>query len=388
MKRPSQNKAADAVVAPLLPQWMERRPESLDRAQQRESVDAAEGFTHDGEAQDSRDNGQFLALYYAFLENYRMTFLEFVKTRFIPEHVISKSPAGRRHYHAILKHILKPEAVDELFDAGIEMTAGRLTALPGWTYLDEVRLCDLSSEHVRSIISAALVKGYSVQTAKHIRNVIGTIVTYATKKRCFSGDNPAFQVRLPPMTRKPQEHLTLTQVRLLLEVMKSPEREVAFVALSTGLNVLEICGLQWKYVNLSTSPIHREGTIILPKSIAVKKQWAARELWDVRSNRVRSVGVSEPLLSLLENLRQRPLYTEADDFVFVSRTGKALWPANLQYRLKPLRRELGMPLLSWNMFSKAHQSVSAQLKQDFLDDQIPARNDDSDGIKSQQLLIR
>jgi hypothetical protein len=40
-----------------------------------------------------------------------------VKTRFIPEHVASKGPAGKRHYHAILKHILKPEAADALFDA-------------------------------------------------------------------------------------------------------------------------------------------------------------------------------------------------------------------------------------------------------------------------------
>jgi hypothetical protein len=62
----------------------------------------------------SSEYGRFLALHYSLLQNSRMTFLDFVKTRFIPEHVASKGPAGKRHYHAILKHILKPEAADAL----------------------------------------------------------------------------------------------------------------------------------------------------------------------------------------------------------------------------------------------------------------------------------
>ena len=149
--------------------------------------------------------GRFLALYYSLKQNSRVTFPEFVKTRFIPEHVTSKGPAGRTHYRAILKHILKPETVDALFDAGAETTTRRLTAITGWPYLDDVRLCDLNPDHVRSIVSAALDIGYSVETVKHIRNVIGTIIAHATNCRCFSGDNPAFQVPLPKMIRKAEK---------------------------------------------------------------------------------------------------------------------------------------------------------------------------------------
>ena len=36
----------------------------------------------------------------------------FVETCFIPSHVALKTQAGRTHYHAILKHVLRPETVD------------------------------------------------------------------------------------------------------------------------------------------------------------------------------------------------------------------------------------------------------------------------------------
>jgi site-specific recombinase XerC len=315
----------------------------------------------------STEFGRFLALNYSLMQNSRITFQEFAKTRFIPEHVTSKGPAGRTHYHAILKHILKPETVDALFDVGAGITTRRLTAITDWPYLDDVRLCDLKPDHVRSIISAALDRGYSVQTVKHIRNVIGTIITHATKRRCFNGDNPAFQVPLPTMIRKAEANLTLTQTKQLLGVMRYPEREIALIAIFTGLNMLEILGLQWKHVNLTESPLNIDGNIIRPRTIAVKKQWNHGELDNVRGSRMRNVEISEPLLSLFRDHNQRQVYVEPNDFVLVSRTGTALCPGNiLKDRLKPLGRELGMPWLSWHMFSKAHKALLSELKMELI----------------------
>ncbi len=168
---------------------------------------STEAFSRARQQLGSTEFGRFLARYYALKWNSRETFREFVKTRFIPEHVTSKGPAGRTYYLAILKHILKPETVDSLFDAGasIRIRRRRLTAIVDWPYLDDVRLCDFKPDHARSVVSAALDMGYSVQTVKHIRNVIGTIITHATKRGCFFGDNPAFQVPLPKMIQKAQK---------------------------------------------------------------------------------------------------------------------------------------------------------------------------------------
>src|SRR5437763_13132130 len=43
------------------------------------------------------------------IQNARMTFCSFVETKFIPEHVEHKTLAGRTHYQAMLKHLIRPE---------------------------------------------------------------------------------------------------------------------------------------------------------------------------------------------------------------------------------------------------------------------------------------
>lgn len=325
------------------------------------STSIEEPFPVDLEKIGSTEYGRSLALYYSLMQNSRMTFLEFVRTRFVPQHVMSKGPAGRRHYHAMLKHILKPETVDSFFVSGAANSNKSLSALPGWPYLDDVQLCDLQSDHVRTIMSAALDMGYSVQTVKHIRNVIGNVITHATNRRCFSGGNPAFEVPLPRMIRKQQGELTAAQVKQLLAVMKYPEKEIALVAIFAGLNMLEICGLQWKSINLGEVPRDLEGSIIPPGCIAVKKQLDAGHLVDVRANRLRNVEMSEILLTVFRRLHQNQLRVQPDDFVFVSRPGSPLWPANLQLRLKSLGRDLDMPLLSWHLFTKMRETIMAEL---------------------------
>jgi site-specific recombinase XerC len=325
------------------------------------STSFEEPFPVELEKISSTEYGRSLALYYSLMQNSRMTFLEFVKTRFIPQHVMFKGPAGRRHYHAMLKHILKPETVDSLFDSGAANTNKSLAALPGWPYLDNVQLCDLQSDHVRTIMSAALDMGYSVQTVKHIRNVIGNVITHATNRRCFSGGNPAFEVPLPRMIRKQQGELTVAQVKQLLAVMKYPEKEIALVAIFAGLNMLEICGLQWKSVNLGEVPRDCEGSVIPPRCIAVTKQLDAGHLVDVRGNRRRNVEMTEILLTVFRRLHQSQLRVQPDDFIFVSRPGSPLWPANLQLRLKSLGRDLDMSWLSWHLFTKMRKTIMAEL---------------------------
>src|SRR4051794_11504636 len=110
----------------------EPRPSEEDRLNAEPFIDSevefaavAEALAPGREKLQSMEYGRFLALHYSLLQNSRITFLQFVKTRFIPEHVSSKGPAGQRHYHAILKHILRPETADALFDPDTTLTNKR-----------------------------------------------------------------------------------------------------------------------------------------------------------------------------------------------------------------------------------------------------------------------
>src|ERR1035437_3557775 len=150
----------------------------------------------------------------------QMTITKFVESRFVPEHVALKRYAGRAHYKAILKHVLNPEEVDRAFHIDQSNSKAKLKSCPDWPYLGSVRLSDVRPCHVQGLISAALARGYSTQTAKHIRSVVSAIFSHAIEKHCFEGDNPASLVTLPAMIRKQAHVLTPPQAQEVVSSMR------------------------------------------------------------------------------------------------------------------------------------------------------------------------
>ena len=117
--------------------------------------------------------------------------------------------------------MLTPEEVDRVFGVDPEKSITRLRAVPNWPYVGSVRLRDARPDDVQRLVSAAVERGYSTQTVKHIRNVVSAIFAHAKKKQMFTGDNPASLVNLPVMTRKEPHALTLAQRTRCLAVMQS-----------------------------------------------------------------------------------------------------------------------------------------------------------------------
>jgi integrase len=295
------------------------------------------------------------------IQDSRMTFACFVESKFIPEHVSYKTLAGKTHYQAILKHLLRPETVSQFFDPQ-QVTKGRLKSAPDWPYLDEVRLCDFSPGHVRRLIASGFAKGYSAQTVKHIRNVISAIISHAQREGCFNGTNPVTLVKLPPQAACKIEHnLTIRQTKEMFELMGYPEKEIALITIVTGMNISEICDLQWKHVNLTEISRFVDGEYIPPMSIAVRTRWNRTGLGDVKRVRARNVEISRSLLSSLKELRRRTTNNSKDDFVLVAENGNRILPASIRMaRLKPIGRKLGLPWLSWHVLRRAHSSLLAE----------------------------
>lgn len=292
-----------------------------------------------------------------------MSLATFIETKFIPNHVEHKSLAGRTHYHALLKHVLKPETVDRLFTPYDGSVKGRLRVLPDWPYLDDVRLCDLNADHVRQLVNSASARGYSHQTLKHIRNVISAIVSHARRERLFSGENPIAEVDLPPVYGKTSPNLTILQAKRLLRLMQYPEREIALITITTGMSISEICALQWKHVNLTGSTIYRDGKLLPPRSLVVTRQWNASGVVDANAGRVRNVLLPEPLIHMLARRRERGSIADGDRFVIATRDGNPVRPASVRIlRLKPIGRELEMPWLSWQVLKRAHDALLSELR--------------------------
>lgn len=292
-----------------------------------------------------------------------MCVAKFIEGKFIPDHVEHKSLAGRRHYQAILKHILTPETVDRFFALYVTGQKSRLKALPEWPYLDEVPLCDLNPDHVRHLMLSASDRGYSHQTVKHIRNVISAVVSHARKERLYSGANPVSEVRLPPAPRKTAHNLTIVEAMAILKQMQYPEREIALITIATGMSISEICALQWKHINLTGSSIYAERKLLPPGSVLVLRQWDASGVVDVNRTRVRHVLVPEPLVQALLRLKQDRRISDSNCFVVATRKGDPIRPTSIrERRLNPIGRQLNMPWLSWQVLKRAHEELLWELR--------------------------
>jgi len=157
--------------------------------------------------------------------NSAVTLGNFVEQKFLPDHVALLKKSGRTHYHSMLKHVLPA--------------------------LRKQRLRDITGGDIQIIVSSMLMSDYSVQTVKHVRTVVSAVFTHAKRLGWYTGENPATLVRLPEMVRKEAHALSFDQAVATLRVLKSPAREMVLFAILTSMNIAEICGLQWKRINLT-----------------------------------------------------------------------------------------------------------------------------------------
>jgi integrase len=288
---------------------------------------------------------------------------EFVGIKFLPEHIEQKSFAGRRHYQAMLKHILRPETVDQLFNPGVVQSKSRLKAIPAWPYVDKIKLCELREQHVKDLTEAAFAHGYSVQTVTHIRNVIGKIITHAKQEGLFAEKNPVSSVELPPICHERPQDLTIAQARAMLRMMQYPEREIALIAITTGMSIQEICGLQWKHVNLTRNVVDCDGDTIPPGFILLKQHWYPEGIVNLHSNRVRLIDVPQPLSLTLLRLKQEAASEDPDSFVLVTPSGAPVRPGSLcKIHLTAIGRKISLPWLSWQVVKRAHDAMLRELR--------------------------
>src|SRR5215469_1774738 len=292
----------------------------------------------------------------------RVNLAEYVEQKFIPGHVAFKTDAGRVHYQAILKHILTPEAVERMFAPYSGLSKSRLKSLPDWPYLDHVRLCDLKADHVRHLTASASARGYSPQTIRHIRNVVGKVIFHARKEGFFSGENPVSEIKLPVILQRNVHRLTIAEAKAIVRLMQYPEREIALITMTTGMAVSEIRVLRWKDVNLTDTAVYCDGEVIPPRHALVNHQANDTNSASPSTARMRIVEIPGPLVRLLQRLKRELRQPEPETFVLKHLGGTPLCPDDICSHLKLIGREVGIPWLSWPALKRAHQTLLSDLR--------------------------
>jgi integrase len=281
-----------------------------------------------------------------------MTVREFVERKFIPEHVVYKKNAGKKHYESQLPFVLNGVPNEKgrrggktRFKSGEEPL--KVTAKFG---LGNLRLRDVCREDVQKLIGTMLVRGYSVQSAKHVKTVVSAIYTHAQQEGWFNGPNPAKSVKLPEMMRSTPHALSFQQVADLLVLLPPEVRLMVFLAVMTSMNIAEICGLRWKRINLGEVPVMMDDELLPPFMVGVREQWYKGQWGSVKAKaRRRNVPLPQWAVLQLLRLQDRGRWFGPEDPVFSGQTGKPRCEnAIVKRHLKPAGSKLNIPWLAWH----------------------------------------
>ena len=292
---------------------------------------------------------------------------DFIERRFKPEYVPSLKRGGQDHYAVELKHVVAALGEMPLREVKHQHVQRMCLDLLEKTYTvgkDRIRKIKDSRTGEEKLVTKSRSRQvhYSVQTALHLKNAT-SVFKYAKAVNLYSGENPAANVRLPEMSRKAKHALTVEQMKLLLEALPSPAREMAHLAVLTSMNVAEMCGLRWQAVNLTDSWPILDGEVLPPKSTVIRLQWSTRKGGGAyHTVKARGRGRFLPIDAAIEKLLRgvltsRDKFIGCEDPVFASSTGRPVDAHNLFNRvLKPIGRKLGMPWLGWHVFRHPHAS--------------------------------
>jgi hypothetical protein len=166
-----------------------------------------------------------------------MTVCEYVERKFLPDHVAYKKHAGKEHYRSQLPFVLDG-VPDQKGSRG-----GKTRFRPGEEPpplrrqygIGGMRLRDVRREDVQQLIGMLLMRGYSVQAAKHVKTVVSAIYTHAQQEGWFSGQNPSKFVKLPEMVRATPHALSFEQLAALLTILPNNVRIMVFLAAMTSI---------------------------------------------------------------------------------------------------------------------------------------------------------
>jgi integrase len=295
-----------------------------------------------------------------------MTVRQYVERKFRTEHVAYLKRAGRAHYESQIPFVLDgvPDRKGQRGGKTRFKTGEEPPTVPRRFGIGDIRLRDVQREQVQGLVRTMLHRGYGTQSLKHVKTVVSAIFTHAEKEGWFTGPNPARFVKLPEMKRSTPHALTLTQVAELLQLLPSVPRLMAFLAVMTGMNIAEICGLKWKRINLNAEPIMMDDELLPPFMAGVREQWYKTEWGSVKSNaRRRNVLLPQWAVQELHTLKQRARWTDPEAPVFAGESGKPLCEnAIVQRYLKPAGQKLGMPWLGWHDLRRTFATLADQEK--------------------------
>lgn len=270
------------------------------------------------------------------------TLKDFVQTIFIPNHLTKLAAKTQKSYNDDLRNHVLP----------------RLGDLP---------MRDISRAKIQALLNDMIKAGLRRPSRLNVRALISKVFTVAVQTEFYIGDKPTSFLDVGPHDSKPRQFLEPAQFQKLLAAIKHPEtRLLCLLGLDSGMNIAEMAGLPMRYCNLSDKTVMVATVFgdlfqvaLAPRSIFVHQQWSLGKIGPVKKKaRNRILPLSDKLVAELKAYTTRERFTDANSFVFSSRTGTPADEHNLAARhLKPAAITAGVPWMSWHDLRRLHASA-------------------------------
>ncbi|MBA3689041.1 MAG: site-specific integrase [Chloroflexi bacterium] len=209
-----------------------------------------------------------------------------------------------------------------------------------------------SPQHVGEL-HALWGRTLSSSSVRYNHAVLRSAFTQAVEWRMLER-NPVSVVRAPRRVRRPMQVLSPAQTRTLCEAVRGTELEALYVlAVTTGLRLGELLGLQWTDVELADQS--RPRLTVQRTLVRVAGRWLFGEPKSDRSRR--GIALSVRAASALRAHRVRQVQWRlaagaswgGHDLVFADQRGEPLFGPHITERcLKPLLRKLGLPVIRFH----------------------------------------
>ena len=236
-------------------------------------------------------------------------------------------------------------------------------------HLGRIKLQELRRTHCQQMIHqiANDPKRKKQLTAGTIRNISRTLCkALADAKRSdLIGNNPASELELPRMEKKPPKVLqSAEQIEFLKTIQGSPYEQLYKFALFTGVRISEALGLQWKNIDMQS------GEILIDKQLTRKTGNSVERKLKGTKNHVHRTIIAPPyVLDVLrvQSVRQKemrlkagPLWQNTDGLVFCKEDGLPLPHNTITKNFKSVAQKLGRPELCFH--DLRHTYVTDSLK--------------------------
>jgi len=164
-----------------------------------------------------------------------------------------------------------------------------------------VRLRELSAQHVQHLYADRLASGLSSTTVNHLHGTVHKALSDAERLGLVAR-NVSDLVNVPRMAETEIHPLSTQQVRTLLSAARGDRYEALYeVAIATGMRQSELLGLRWEDVDLDAQPT---GLIRVRSQLSRRQgSWTWKDPKTKRSRR--QIAVPAPVVEALRRHRAR-----------------------------------------------------------------------------------